>query len=390
MSGINQSKVTVTLRNPLDHNDLLEYYIIPNDTQLAQDWIVALTSELRSNRQLEKNYCFIGFPKTARTLPYLCDELNKAVYRINMFNREGVWEQAGLQPYVIEDYYTPNTVRFGDEYPIKWGGSDVTQLGLDVKHGVMNTLHNYFEILQGTVEELSQYYITADYETKYAIRQLNILCHEIESLVLSNRKAVSAPEWLRPSQITTFLQASRYSLEPQHRTGFATNGYDRKFGHVYMHWAQIGKTLFEVFRDEHAPDIDHTTCDAINHLHYYSGEFDVEWGANITYGSNFPWHTVEQDNFKQWLIKNNLDPADINLSLGYLPIGEIALQESFGATDTFSVWDKLSSHLDIYKIEVNGVTGVFDYCWTDVNYKQQQIEQMKPGYDYSSRKGEVR
>ena len=37
MSGTNQSKVTVTLRNPLDHNDLLEYYIIPDESKIGSD-----------------------------------------------------------------------------------------------------------------------------------------------------------------------------------------------------------------------------------------------------------------------------------------------------------------------------------------------------------------
>lgn len=40
MSGINQS-VKVTLRNPLDYSDLLDYYIMPNDSQLARAWVAS-------------------------------------------------------------------------------------------------------------------------------------------------------------------------------------------------------------------------------------------------------------------------------------------------------------------------------------------------------------
>ena len=329
----------------------------------------------------------MGFPKTARTLDYLCQELNRAVFQINIFNATRIWEDHGLKSYIIEDYYTPDTVRFSSEYPIAMGGSDINQLGLDIKHGVMNRLHNYFEHLQGTVEHLSPYYKLADYETKYAIRQLNIICHEIENLVLSQRKLVTAPKWQRPSQITTFLHADRYPLEDEHRQGFVNNGYDRRFGHVYMHWAQIGKTLFEVFRDEHAPKLDKTTCDAITQLQYYSGEFDIEWSMDVTYGGTYPWHDQEQDQFKSWLVENGLDPLDPKLSLGYLPIGEIDFQASFGTNDPYTVWDKLSDHLDIYAIEVNGIKATFDYCWSDPDYKQQQINIMRPGYDYSSSRG---
>jgi hypothetical protein len=250
----------------------------------------------------------------------------------------------------------------------------------------MNQLHNHFERLQGTVWGLSDYYRRANYETKYAIRQLNNICHEMENLILSQRKEATVPYWVRPSQITTFLQAERYDLKGEHRTGFAINGYDRVLGGVYMHWTQIGKTLFEVFRDEGAPELTATTCEAITELKYYSGEFDVEWGNDVTLlGNNNPWHTQEQIEFRKWLIANNRDPADPALSLGYLPIGQVELTKSFGTADYQHVWNILSDHLDIYRIEVDGVTATFDYCWSDATYKQQQIDRMKPGYDYSSR-----
>jgi hypothetical protein len=152
-----------------------------------------------------------------------------------------------------------------------------------------------------------------------------------------------------------------------------------------MHWAQIGKTLFEVFRDEGAPILTDTICEAITHLEYYSGEFDIEWGKDVTSTSGFPWHDKEQQAFNAWLIKNNLDPSDPKLSLGYLPIGNVDLERSFGTIDMISIRDILSRYLDIYSIEVDGISNTFDYCWSDSNYKQMQIDMMRPGYDFSSR-----
>jgi hypothetical protein len=359
-------KVKVVLRNPLNYQDQIDYTIAAADNLLAHDWIQALKTELQSNRLLEKNYCFMGFPKTARNLDYLCKELNRAIAHINSF----------FDDYQITETYTPESVV----------GYDYADNG--VNHETMNAIHNHFERLQGTVWGLSDWYKRADYDTKYAIRQLNNLCHEIENLILSQRKANTAPYWVRPSQITTFLQAQRYDLKGEHRTGFAINGYDRVLGGVYMHWTQIGKTLFEVFRDEGAPELTNTVCEAITELRYYSGEFDVEWGNDVTLlGGNSPWHTKEQIAFRAWLIENNRDPADPSLSLGYLPIGQIELAKSFGTTDYQQIWDILSDYLDIYKIEVDGVSNTFEYCWTDSNYKQMQIDMMKPGYDYSSRRG---
>jgi hypothetical protein len=376
------NNIKVILRNPLDKTDLLDYDIELADCQLAQDWKVALQELLNGSYQIEKNFCFMGFPHTARNLSYLCQELNDAVFQINIFNRSGHWQRAGLDSYVIEEYFTPDVVRFGDEYPI---GYDDSNLGLSTKHGIMNILHNHFERLQGTVWALSDYYRIADYETKYAIRQLNNICHEIESLCLSQRKQATTPEFVRPSQITTFLQAPRIELTPEHRQGFVSNGYDRVLGGVYMHWTQIGKTLFEVFRDEHAPDLTATVCEAITELKYYSGEFDVEWGSDIVRGGAQPWHDKIMNNFYDWLERNGRDITDPHLSLGYLPLGQVKLIKSFGTRHFGTIQQMLSSHLDIYKIEVDGTTGNFDYCWRDLDYKIKQIEQMRAGYDYSSR-----
>ena len=393
MSGTNQS-VKVTLRNPLDHSDLLDYYITVYDNPLAQDWIVALKQLLQTGNLLEKNFCFMGFPDTPRNLNLLCKELNESIYQINMFNSNLGWINAGLESYIIEEYFTPDVVRFGPEYPIgerfhkvKINDTYLTEhIGLTHKKTVLNKLHNHFELLQGTVDNLSPYYKVADYETKYAIRQLNIICHEMETLILSQQKKAYVPKFVRPSQITTWLHSPRFELQDQHKQLIVNNGYNREFGHVYMHWTQIGKTLFEVFRDEGAPKLDQTVCDAITHLKYYSGEFDVEWASDMVYGNpETPWFTEEQNKFKEWLISNNLDPSDLTLSLGHLPIGKVDLSASFGTNDMLAIWDKLSQHLDIYSIEVDGVKQVFDYCWADTDYKQQQIDMMKPGYDYSSR-----
>jgi hypothetical protein len=152
-----------------------------------------------------------------------------------------------------------------------------------------------------------------------------------------------------------------------------------------MHWTQIGKTLFEVFRDEHAPRLTDTICEAITELKYYSGEFDIEWGNNVTYGNGMPWHDQEQDQFQQWLIDNGRDPGDANLSLGYLPIGQVDLIKSFNTDNPIKIREILGKYLDIYQIQIDDVISVYDNCWSDDDYQQQQINAMTAGYDFSSR-----
>lgn len=358
MSGTNQL-VKVTLRNPLDKSDTIDYTIKVNDTPMAQLWYMALQDIIIQNKYLEKNFCFLGFPNSTRNLAYICQELNWAKDTINGF----------FDDYEIKEIFQPDTLR-----------NDINP-----NQKLLNQLHLHFEHLQGTVWELSDYYCRADYATKFAIRQLNNLCHEAESLILSQRKQATYPDWVRPSQITTFLNAERKEFPNEYKTTFEKTRYDRKFGEVYLHWTQIGKTLYEVFRDEQGVDIDRATCDAINHLRYYSGEFDIEWGQSVTYSSKCPWHAKEMEEFYDWLERNKFEVLDTQYNFGYHPVGQVELKESFGTDDFKSVWPILSKYLDIYSITAGNVTAVYDYTWSDSDYYEQQINQMKPGYDFSSR-----
>ena len=353
-------KVKVVLRNPLDKTDTLDYVIDVYDTDMGCNWYTALQDLLQRNLYLEKNFCFLGFPDSPRGLEYICQELNWAKNTINnFFNTE----------YVIKEVFTVDTLRSG----------------LKPNQDIMNQLHNHFEHLQGTVWGLSNYYKRADDNTKFAIRQLNNLCHEAESLMLSQRKQAELPDWVRPSQITTFLNAPRYEFPTEHKTTFDETRYDRRFGGVYLHWTQIGKTLFEVYRDEAGVDIDNATCDAITHLRYYSGEFDIEWAQDVVFNGPHPWHTKELTGFREWLTRNGFDVNDTQYNYGYHPVGQVDLEKSFGTSDFRQVWPILSKYLDIYSIEANGIVATYDYTWTDADYQQQQIARLKPGYDYSSR-----
>jgi len=354
--------VKVILRNPLNKTDTLNYTIMVHESPMAHRWYSALQDNLRNNLYLEKNFCFLGFPDSARDLEFICQELKWATDQINSFFEP--------EEYRISEQFTPETLRPD---------------GINPNQEVMNILHNHFEHLQGTVGGLSEWYRRADYETKFAIRQLNNLCHEAESLMLSQRKKVELPEWVRPSQITTFLNCPRIDFPAEYKTTFDETRYDRRFGEVYLHWTQIGKTLYEVYRDENGVDIDQATCDAITHLRFYSGEFDIEWAQDVAFHGPHPWHTKEMTGFRAWLHRNRFDAQNTEYNYGYHPVGQVDLQGSFGTTDFLEVWPILSKYLDIYSIEAGDAKCVYDYTWTDADYYQQQIERMKPGYDHSSR-----
>jgi hypothetical protein len=350
------------------------------DTPLGLRWIEALKDNLKQKRILEKNFCFLGWAGSKRNLTYLCEELNKNIAQINSFNFNPPYEK--IKSFDPFDFQHPGTLPTG----ICANGDEWAKPGLRLKHDSCNLLHRYFEDLQGTAWNLSIYYKQADHETKYAIRQLNLLCHEIEGWVSANRKNIIDPDWMRPSQITTFLNAPRYDLHKEDYELFKQNRYNRELGGVYLHWSQIGKTLYEVFRDEHAPLMDEATCSAITHQKYYSGEFDIEWGQTIN-ENTFGWKKKEMDDFRNWLKLNNYDWEDPKLALGYIKIGQVDMKLGFQNKPFREVYNIMKNNLNITSIHTIGLRSwenEYPYTLDSDNWKQIQMEGLKKGYESHS------
>jgi hypothetical protein len=343
------------------------YYIETYDTPLGRRWITALQDNINKQRVLEKNFCFLGFADSERDLRYLVQEVNKNITQINSYEFDPLYARIEL--------FSQDDFQYSERN------------GFRLKHDACNLLHRHFEELQGTAWKLSDYYKQADYKTKYAIRQLNNLCHEIESWVLSYRKKIYEPEWMRPSQITTFLNAPRYDLQDDDYELFKHNRYRRELGGVYLHWSQVGKTLYEVFRDEGGVKMDEATCSEINHQKYYSGEFDIEWGQTID-EDTFDWKQEEMDGYRAWLKLNGYDWEDPKLALGYIKIGQVDIQRTFGTDATFKeVHDALSNNLNITSIKtIASRTFECDYPYTldSEDWQQMQMESLRQGYESRS------
>jgi hypothetical protein len=85
----------------------------------------------------------------------------------------------------------------------------------------------------------------------------------------------------------------------------------------------------------------------------------------------------QQEEYQQWLLANGLDITDPKLSLGYLKIGQVDFTNSFGTDDYRTIWHTIGEHLDIYCIEVDGISCTYDYCWSDDNHEHQQKQTLK-------------
>jgi len=332
-------------------NQILTLYIDVADNSLSRKWLNALNEIIKRGLHLEKNYCWLGWTESSRTAEYLCAQVNRSINAINSSHIN----------YRIQDFFSPATV---------------IQADLDINHAKMNQLHRYFEDLQGTAGAMSTYYQSADNDTRWHIRQLNLLCHELESLVLSMRKAVQAPEWRRPSQLMCWLNAPRFELEESDLEFFGIDTINRKLGGVYVGVNKaVGKHHWEVFQDEGRDSrIAELVTTGLRAQTQAAGDFDIEWARDP---GAYHWQIQKLAEFREWLARNGFDPEDPGLTIGHPQIGQVDLDRSFGTQCYEAIWQALSHHLDVYQIRTSTAQAVYEYRWSDPDYDLQQIRSIK-------------
>jgi hypothetical protein len=211
---------------------------------------------------------------------------------------------------------------------------------------------------------------------RWHIRQLNLLCHEFESWQLSWRKKHTAPEWQRPSQLMCWLNAPRFVLEEEDLELFGIESINRPLGGVSVGVNKaVGKHHWEVFQDEGRDSrIGELTTTTLKTQTEAAGDFDIEWANNP---ADYPWMIDKITQFRQWLEINGFDPDNKNLTLGHPQIGQVDLRRSFGTEDYKQIWLFLNNHLNVYAIRSSQEQIIYNYCWSDSDYIEQQIKLLK-------------
>ncbi len=340
-------QIKMTLRG--NHSEL-DVYIDVADNSLSRKWLVALNNLIAQDCHLEKNYCWMGWTESARNAEYLCTQINRSIHAIN----------ASDLGYRIVNWFSP---------------ANVIQPDLDVDHERMNQLHRYFEDLQGWSGGISTYYQQATPETRWHIRQLNLLCHELENLVLSMRKVVQAPEWRRPSQLMCWLNAPRFALEESDYELFGIDTINRKLGGVYVGVNKaVGKHHWEVFNDEGRDSrIAELVTTGLRVQTEAAGDFDIEWARDP---GAYHWQQQKLTEFRDWLRANDFDPEEKALTIGHPQVAQVDLERSFGTQDYQAIWRQLADHMDVYKIQTADAKATYEYRWSDPDYADQQIRKL--------------
>ncbi len=344
-------QITITLRSPRT-GSLLPVYIDVYNNSLSRKWLAALKDLIQNEYHLEKNYCWLGWTESERNAGFLCESINRS---INAINRADLGYRIDCPDYTVESVIQPD---------------------LDINHKRMNWLHRYFEDLQGSAGAMSPYYTRADSATRWHIRQLNLLCHELESLVLSMRKAVQAPEWRRPSQLMCWLNAPRFELEESDFELFGVDTINRDLGGVYVGVNKaVGKHHWEVFCDEGRDSrVGELVTTSLKAQTQAAGDFDIEWANNP---GAYEWQIRHLAAFREWLTANGFDPEDQSLTIGHPKVAQVNLIKSFGTREYEKIWAQIAQHLDVYKIQIGNTQATYTYSWSDADYAERQIKELK-------------
>ena len=327
---------------------LLPVYFDVYDNSLSKKWLIAFNDILDNKLHLEKNYCFMGFPNCERNLDVIVTQINQTIAAINGSSID----------YMIKDHFTVanmTVVKYSNR-----AEQNITSLN----HDKLNQLHLYFEETQGVSGAMSEHYTNADAETRWHIRQLNLLCHEAECLILSLGRHQSTPEWVRPSNVMCWLNAPRFILDDKDYNLFGIDTIARNHGGVYVGVNKaVGKHHYEVFCDEGADSrIDELTTTTLKPQTEAAGDFDIEWGKSTL---REPFMKEKLKEFRTWLVANNFDPDDPSLTIGHPKVGQVDLDKSFGCTDFQAVLNILTTHLDVYSIKTTDAYCEYDYTWND-------------------------
>ena len=353
-------QIEIVLRGKYSQ-DIKTVYIDIFDNSLSCKWLTSLNTLLKNNYHLEKNYCFFGFVNSRRNGEYLLNEINRSIQAINCAN-------IGYQ---IDEYFNMSNTISDDP---KYGRYPETGLdsGRNIIHDKFNKLHSYFEDLQGVSGSLSPYYNKADPGTRWHIRQLNLLCHEFESWVMSYRNELKAPEWQRLSQLMCWINAPRFVLEESDYELFGVDTINRPLGGVFVGVNKaVGKHHWEVFMDEGRDSrVGELVTSTLKSQTEAAGDFDIEWGQDP--GKHI-WQQQRISEFRKWLTANGFDSEDKTLTIGHPQVGQVNLEKSFGSDNYQDVWTILNSYLDVYQVKTSDSSAVYDYCWSDADYMQQQI-----------------
>jgi hypothetical protein len=241
------------------------------NTDIAVKWFNCLKQIIDKNPKLKENDRLYQFPNDNWTVSTIIDKLNEKIDIINS------WEQC---------------------IPMRASGNQET----------LNSLHKFFENLRGGVLATADFFVNAPANIQTAVSDFNVLIHRLEDL---QKSAASS----KPRIVVTFEEFQRFPLDDADYNQFTL---DIKFGEVYINYCEVGKPLWDVYRDRDEIVGDNN----IRPLRYYSAEMQIAF-CNGSYRPELPKFWSWFDSKSQFLSNLGFIKYDKHLSLGNIPVAKL-------------------------------------------------------------------
>lgn len=204
------------------------------------------------------------------------------------------------------------------------------KLGIPVNQEILNKLHKYFEDMRGGTLSPAEFWKEAPENIKRCITDYNVLIHRLEDI---NNE---------PRIVITFKNRLRHLLSDIDYDYFSTN---RNFGEVYVNYCEVGKPLWDVFKDND----DVVGDDNIRPLKYYSADMSISFGTS---SMNSRMHL-----FDQWWHRNEnflnslgFHRGDKKLAIGHLPVAKMVKDPAL--SDQYYI-DEITKYNTISKVSIH-------------------------------------
>ena len=245
-----------------------------HDHITAKKWYQELTEQLQRNPKLKENNRLYHFPGDSWSLEKITSELKNLATIIN-----------------THKFYIP----------------EVDQIDTSIDQPLLNTLHKYFEDMRGGILNPGEYFTKSPEHIKRTIEDYNVLIHRTEDKLNAKRD--------RPRMVLTFQNRRRHELMDSDYDNFSL---DINFGEVYVNYCEVGKSLWDVFKDKDTIVGDEN----IRPLKWYSADMMIYFmnGSYRTKIQKF-WHWW--DTQSEFLSELGFIKYDKRLSIGHIPVAKL-------------------------------------------------------------------
>lgn len=270
----------MTTLNIVLTNDTCSYTLYFNiyNTPIARKWLAELDASLKSGSKPDDPTRFYG-PASSITREDCIKQLNKFINTINA--HEFVCDRHLHTDYTQDD---------------------------------LNYLHSIFENYHGLYGEQhnNEYFRRAPDNVQYALGQLNIWIHRLESVDEYSRF------------VCTFANDGRPRLEFD-KEDYLEFTHHEHWGGLYLNYCEIGKTLIDFYRD----DDQHIGEEAFKPQRYYKADFNVkfthytEQDYDLQYQKVLAYYDRHRSKFER------LGLQDPDFALGSIKVGTLLSVEDY-------------------------------------------------------------